>query len=378
MSDGLQGDSVPGSRAGRDAERLRQILQGAVDHAIIEMDLDRTVRGWNAGAERLFGWTCDEVLGRPADILFPFEDRARGQPEREARQAVSEGRAEDTRWHVRKGENRFWASGSMSVLRDRAGEPEGLLKIVRDHSTARQAEEALLGALDAANRSNEARARVMAVAGHDLRQPLQVAAMALERLRPKVEDEKGAKHLGLALDALSRLGNDLERLATAATSDAGFGPVLTSFPVGAVLAQIAPTWRHHARAKGLRLRVVPSSATVRSDPAMLLTIVGNLVGNAIKYTERGGVVVGCRRDGTGHAALTVADTGVGIDPAMRNAVFDPGRQLDPTRDGLGLGLAIVRRTAAVLGHPVHVASEPGRGSRFSVVLPLAGRPDGAI
>jgi signal transduction histidine kinase len=74
----------------------------------------------------------------------------------------------------------------------------------------------------------------------------------------------------------------------------------------------------------------------------------------------------------------VADTGVGIDPTMRDAVFDPGRQLDPTRDGLGLGRAIARRTAAVLGHTVHVASEPGRGSRFSVVLPLASRFGDAI
>lgn len=352
-----------------DADRLRQILDGAIEHAIIEMDLDRHVRGWNVGAEHLYGQSARAMLGQSADVIFTPEDRAADVPSREAARALSTGSAQDARYHVRADGSLFWASDVLTPMRDAHGVPVGLLKIVRGQSGIRLAEEALVRALDAARRSDEARARLLAVAGHDLRQPLQVISMVLELLRPSLKpaDVRGVRLLGIAQEACGQMLTDLGALAEASAQSA-MSANLTVFPIADVLSQIAPRWRHHARAKGLRLRVQSSRALVRSDPVMLATILGNLVGNAIKYTRQGGVLVGCRVRGTS-VFLDVIDTGIGLAPDEQVRIFDAFSQLDPANDGMGLGLSIVRRTAAVLDHPVQVQSEPGRGSRFTVEMP---------
>lgn len=351
------------------AERLRQILDGAVEHAIIEMDLDRRVRGWNRGAEHLFGHDAKTMLGQFADLLFTLEDRTADLPSREVQEALSAGRALGARHHVRADGALFWASGVMTPMHNPDGVPVGLLKIVHDQSGIRLAEEALVFALDAARRSDDARARLMAVAGHDLRQPLQVISMVLELLRPNLRaaDARGARLLALAQEACDQMLTELGALATASTQSEVSANVRV-FPIAEALSQVGPRWRHHAKTKGLGLRVQQSRALVRSDPVMLATIIGNLVGNAIKYTDRGGVLVGCRVRGDS-IFLDVIDTGIGLAPEVHEKIFDDFAQVDPGSDGVGLGLSIVRRTAAVLGHRVQVQSEPGRGSRFTVEMP---------
>jgi CheY-like chemotaxis protein len=141
-----------------------------------------------------------------------------------------------------------------------------------------------------------------------------------------------------------------------------------------LLDHIETTFAELADKKGLRLRVVPCSAWVRSDSILLERILFNLVGNAVRYTGRGGVVVGCRRRGT-QLRIDVCDTGAGIPEDQRQSIFSEFYQLaNPAPDrkaGLGLGLAIVDRLSRLLGHPVQLESHPGRGSRFSVLIPLA-------
>ncbi len=130
-------------------ERLRLILASATDYAILTTGLDRRVATWNAGAERLLGWSAEEVVGRSADIIFTPEDRGAGAPEREAEGALRDGRAVDERWHVRKDGSRFWGSGLAMPLRDPEAEagapPLGLLKVMRDRTEQRRAEEAMRG-----------------------------------------------------------------------------------------------------------------------------------------------------------------------------------------------------------------------------------------
>lgn len=344
-------------------------MDGAVEHAIIEMDLDRHVRGWSVGAERLFGLSAQAVLGQSADLIFTPEDCAVQVPLREAEQALRTGRAESNLYHLRGDGSRFWASSVMTPLGGLEGKPDGLLKILRDQSGMRTAEETLVRALEVAQRSDEARARLLAVAGHDLRQPLQVISMVLDLLRPslKASDTRGLRLLGMAQEASIQLLTDLGALAEA-SARREVEANLIAFPIATVLSRISQRWRHHAKAKNLRLRVQSSRAIVRSDPVMLTTILGNLVGNAIKYTHQGGVLIGCRVRGAS-LFLDVIDTGIGLAPGVQDRIFDDFAQLDPGSDGVGLGLSIVRRTAAVLGHLVSVQSEPGRGSRFTLELP---------
>jgi signal transduction histidine kinase len=213
--------------------------------------------------------------------------------------------------------------------------------------------------------------RLMAVAGHDLKQPLQVMVIAIDRIRNKLTDAKDRERLGLAIDAGMRMAEELDRLAETSVLQTGLGaPKLSRFPVSDIFESIVHTWHLHAEAKGLRLVVLPSHAQIVSDPSMLRAIIGNLVGNAIKYTARGRVLVGCRKRGN-FLSIEVLDSGSGIPAEQLGAIFDAFHQIHPASEGLGLGLSIVRRTAEALSHPIALKSDLARGSHFTVLVPLA-------
>jgi CheY-like chemotaxis protein len=154
-------------------------------------------------------------------------------------------------------------------------------------------------------------------------------------------------------------------------------PNVAEFSVTRLLERVDTTFADAARTKGLRLRVVQSDAWVESDLMLLERILINLVSNAVRYTERGGVVVGCRRRRNG-LRIDVCDTGAGIPEDQRQHIFGEFYQLAGTglgrSGGLGLGLAIVDRLGRLLGHSVELDSRPGHGSRFSISVPLAAQP----
>jgi PAS domain S-box-containing protein len=120
---------------------LEAVLHSAIDYAIISMDLNGLVTIWNEGAVRILGWTAQEMLGRPAGIFFTDEDQQNAIPQKEMREALEHGRGNDERWHLRKDGSKFWASGEMMVLRSDGGTPEGFLKILRDQTEERHAQE---------------------------------------------------------------------------------------------------------------------------------------------------------------------------------------------------------------------------------------------
>jgi len=229
----------------------------------------------------------------------------------------------------------------------------------------------LARALAIASGDNPYRSRLMAMIGHDLKQPLQLISFILELLGAELADTDQKPRLLLAQDAVRRIADGLDRLVLASKPDhLPPAPVPTTFPISDILLRIAPIWREHAMRGGVRLRVARSSAHVTSDVEMLSTILGNLIGNAIKYAPRGHVLVGCRRIGD-RLRIQVIDTGRGIPADRIAALFVPFHQEDPDSAGFGLGLAIAQRSAALLGHKIEVRSVVGKGSQFSVEVPLA-------
>ena len=213
--------------------------------------------------------------------------------------------------------------------------------------------------------------RFLAAASHDLLQPIHAArlfAAALARDvegRPKMLVEKLDRSIESA-DALLRALLDISRL------DAGG---VTSRPeaVGlrAMLSEMLDTFGPLAREKGLTIRLGRGDATVETDPGLLRSIVQNFLSNAIRYTDKGGIVVGVRRRGS-EARVDVIDTGAGIPPAKRQLIFREFERLSTAQEGgIGLGLAIVERTARLLGARISLRSHEGRGSRFSIALPVA-------
>lgn len=234
----------------------------------------------------------------------------------------------------------------------------------------------LHAAKSAAEQAHRAKSRFLAHASHDLQQPLQAIGMFTGMLERQPQSAKAAALL-TDLKAAQRSMRDLLNaiLDISKLESGAVTPKPADLPLSPLLDQLEAEFAGLAEDKGLRLRAVPTNAVVRSDPALLERIVRNLIGNAIRYTETGGVLVGCRTRGD-RLWIEVYDTGRGIAEPDRRRIFEEFVQLDrPDRDrseGIGLGLAIVERLARLLEHPVTVRSVEGRGTVFAVGVPLAG------
>ena len=234
--------------------------------------------------------------------------------------------------------------------------------------------------------ATRAKSQFLAAASHDLRQPTHALGMFVARLGQLPHDAQ-TRHLVANLDASVRAMQDLlDGLLDISKLDAGAVQVnLHATPLNAIFEQIRLAMLDAASDKGLRLRVRPTSAWVRSDPVLLQRILQNLVANAVRYTQQGSVLLACRPSGDGpdsgaRVRIEVWDSGIGIAPEHQHQVFREFYQVgnaerDRTR-GLGLGLNIVERTAHLLGHSFTLRSSLGQGTRFTLEVPLA-RADAA-
>lgn len=228
---------------------------------------------------------------------------------------------------------------------------------------------------EAAERSDQAKTRFLASASHDLRQPTYALGLYLGALQKQPLDEASRNLVEHISRALAAQGSLFDALLNISRLDAGIvQPSLQPFSLAELLERIAEDCRVQATDKGLKLRVHAGAPFVKSDPALLERILRNLVENAIRYTDRGGVLIGWRRRGR-QVRVEVWDSGPGIPASERQKVFWEFHQLNnPERDrskGLGLGLAIVQRTAALLDHPLALHSREGHGSAFMLSLPRA-------
>jgi signal transduction histidine kinase/DNA-binding NarL/FixJ family response regulator len=226
--------------------------------------------------------------------------------------------------------------------------------------------------------ANLAKSRFLAAASHDLRQPLHALNLFVAQLRDETDQAEKSRVI-VRIDAAVAAMNELfNALLDISKLDAGvLAPSISEFPVDHLLKRIETTFTAAAREKGLRLRTAPSSAWIRSDFILLERIMLNLVSNAVRYTNHGAVVVGCRRRGKA-LRIEVWDSGIGIPEDQRRNIFGEFYQLGTAdgdrRSGLGLGLAIVDRLCGLLDHPIELISTPARGSRFSVSVPLIAAP----
>ena len=237
-----------------------------------------------------------------------------------------------------------------------------------------------LDARAAAESANRAKSQLLAAASHDLRQPLHALGLYVAALSARARDADWRPLVDHVESAANALELQFAQLIDLSRLDAGvLSPERADVPLAPMFMRLRTEFAAQAAARGLSLVIVATRVVVRSDASLLERIVGNLVSNAIRYTQRGGVVVGVRRHGS-RIAIDVVDTGIGIAPADRERVFEEFFQVrstganTPARRGMGLGLAIVRRFADLLGHDVALDSTPGAGSRFRVFVPRAATP----
>lgn len=222
--------------------------------------------------------------------------------------------------------------------------------------------------------ANAAKSRFLAMASHDLRQPLHALGLFVAQLRTPLNSGERTKTIERVDAARKEMDEMFNSLLDISRLDAGMlTPKITEFPIARLLQKLETTFNQATREKGLQLRIWRSNAWVRSDAMLLERILLNLVSNAVRYTLRGGIIVGCRRRGE-TLRIEVWDTGPGIPEDQKQNIFGEFFQV-PAQErnrsgGLGLGLAIVDRLRLLLNHRIDLASRVGRGSRFAIELPM--------
>lgn len=265
-----------------------------------------------------------------------------------------------------------WLLGIGQVIHADDGAPLRMSGLNIDITDLKRAEEE-------ARAASRAKSTFLAAASHDLRQPVQALVLLNAVLANHMQGhpaEQVLEKMGKALDSLQRL---LGALLDISRLDAGVvAPEVQAIPLASIFERLRAEYAMKAAERGLSLRMVAPGAWTRTDPTLLERILRNLIENSLRYTDRGKILVGCRRRGD-TLCLQVIDTGIGIRREHQEAIFQEFYQVgNPERDrekGLGLGLSIVSRMSRLLGHRLTMVSEPGRGTCFIVELPAA-KPEG--
>jgi two-component system sensor histidine kinase/response regulator len=355
-------------------ERLAAIVESS-DDAIVSTTTDGTILTWNSGAERLFGHAAAEALGQPCWIVVPPEDRAG------VSQILGEiaggGRIENREVvRTRKDGTSITVSLAESPIRNPDGVITGVSSIARDVTAQNRMQEAERFARGAAEAANKAKSDFLANMSHEIRTPMNgVMGMLYLALDTELTTEQ-REYLEIAktaTDALLAIINDILDFSKIEAGKLDLDPV--GFQLGDSFADmLAPlTLRAHAKKLELVLDIAPDLPDeLVGDVGRLRQIVVNLVGNALKFTERGEVVVRLGLESATENVLmlhcSVADTGSGIPPEKQSMVFDSFAQADmsSTREhgGTGLGLAISSRIASLMGGRIWLESQVGRGSTF--------------
>jgi PAS domain S-box-containing protein len=361
-------DITERKRMESDALRLAALVESS-DDAIVGKDLNGTIQSWNRGAERMFGYTAEEAIGRHITFIIPAD---RIEEENVVIGRIREGNSVEHFETVRRSKSGRLIDVSLSVspIRTRNNEVIGASKIARDITEQKR----LRHAVEDASRAKD---QFLATLSHELRTPLNTVLGYTQMMRNgaiRPEDlPKAFDVIGRNADALTRLVNDV--LDTSRIVTGKISVTMRECNIGHVTEEAVAAIMPAARSKSIRVssRIEPD-LLVQGDPDRLRQVLWNLLTNAVKFTNQGGALkVSTARDDR-HITVSVEDTGIGLAPETLPRVFERFWQLDPantrSQGGLGLGLALARDFVQLHGGRLEARSDGlGRGARFDVVLP---------
>jgi len=376
--------------------RFRLMVDSVVDYAICRLDTEGRVASWNAGGQRITGYTAHEIIGEHFSRFYPDEELERGKPALELGVAREQGRYEEEGWRVRKDGSTFWASAVITAVRDETGELIGFSKVTRDLTERNRTEAELIRAKVAAEKASEAKSQFLANMSHELRTPLNSLLILARLLADNMEGNLRTKQVQFAqtiyasgMDLLALINDllDLAKIESGAVASVNVAPT----SLGELRDELERTFRQVAQGRGLQFSIALDPrlpASIPTDAARLKQVLKNLLANAFKFTKHGSVSLRVAPASSGWTpehprlkaarsvvAFTVADTGIGIPPEKQGIIFEAFQQADGTTSrqygGTGLGLSISRELARLLGGEIRLESEVGRGSAFTLYLPLS-------
>jgi PAS domain S-box-containing protein len=358
-------------------EHYRLLVEGVRDYAIFMLDPMGRVASWNAGAELIKGYHAHEIIGRHFSVFYPQEVAAAHWPDRELEIALADGRVQDEGWRLRKDGTRFWASVTITALRDHTGRHIGFAKVTRDMTDQRRVK-----ALEDEGRRITT---FLAMLGHELRNPLAPIANAVSVMQLERIESANIRHcrdiIARQLAQMTRLVDDL--LDVGRITSGKIRLDLKPLDVAAVLAEAIEMAEPEAlrRSQVLHLESAPGETWVEGDRARLLQVFSNLLNNAVKFTPDGGKIGATLQRVDGMAEISIRDNGPGIDPRRLADIFNLFVQGEDQQTnagaGLGLGLSLVQQLVTLHGGDVSAfsAGVPGKGAEFVVRLPIGEAPD---
>jgi len=370
-------------------QRLRLMVEAVKDYAIFMLDPQGTVVSWNTGAQRIKRYTAEEIIGKHFSIFYPPEERDT-KPAQALESVKTTGKFEEEGWRIRQDGSPFWANVLITAVRNPAGELVGFSKVTRDLTEPKRVEDQLraiqekyVQELELRNReteqANQLKTEFLANMSHELRSPLHTIIGFSELLAEETEkllSDKQKRFLGhIHEDSLHLLDliNDLLDLSKieAGRLELRCEPLQVRPVVEEALLSISP----RAMEKSLELRAnISNSVCISADGLRFKQILHNLLSNAVKFTPAGGTISVETITSDGWAEISVSDTGIGISPAQRQAVFDKFYQVKASSNGgsagTGLGLAITKRLVEEHGGSIWIVSDLGKGSSFRFTMPL--------
>lgn len=368
--------------------RFRLLIDAVKDYAIISLDADGLVTTWNTGAERLKGYSSGEIIGQHMSRFYPQADIARRKPDQELQQAASTGHMEDQGWRVRKDGSHFWAEVAITAVHDSAGKLIGFLKIAKDITAKRDAEDQIqklnseltqrVEELGTVNRELESFSYSVS---HDLRAPLRhvdgFARILKEEYSPTLPED-AIRYLDRILEAATHMGqliDDLLNLARIGRREMKREGVRIANVVKQAIAELPS----EAQERHIEWRIEPLPE-MNCDAGLLKLVFTNLLSNAVKFTRKQPIAVieiGARMTG-GVATIFVRDNGVGFDPRYADKLFGVFQRLHRHEDfeGTGVGLATVQRIIRRHGGEIWAESQVNSGTTFSFTLGLLSQASG--
>lgn len=364
-------------------ERFRLLVEGVKDYAIFMLDPQGKISLWNSGAERIKGYTADEIIGRPWASLYPPELAAKGEPQALMQKAIENGSVQAEGWRMRKDGTRFWANITLTSLW-KNGELRGFAKVTRDMTEARRANE-LANQLEReqaarreAEHANRMKTQFLGMISHELRTPLtSMKGFTTSLLASDVHwtPEQQRQFLEIIDQEADKLHELIEQLLGLSQIQSGMLQIrVKQQPLEASVDLARLELQALTRNHDLKVDLPPDLGDVMIDERRIAQVLVNLVNNSVKYAPPGTEICLTATEVDSMLQVEVHDEGPGIPVDRRETIFEAFNQLEQKshpKDGVGLGLAICRGLVHAHGGQIWVKNQPLSGATFVFTVPLA-------
>lgn len=368
-------------------ESFRLMVESVTDCAIVMLDVNGYVVSWNNGAQRIQGYSAEEIVGHHFSRFYPEEDVKNGKPQHELDAASAEGKFEVEGWRIRKNGSLFWASVVVTAIRDQLGNPRGFAKLTRDMTAPRQVEAVLTDAKSVAEKANLAKSEFLSSMSHELRSPLNAILGFAQLMQSDSPTPTPAQSDSIAqiLQAgwyLLKLINEILDLAKVESGNLSLSSEPTA--LDEVMVECQGMTEPQVQQRGIHITFPRFDAPcfVQADRTRLKQVICNLLSNAIKYNRAHGTVeVICAVSAPERVRVSIKDTGAGLPPEKLAKLFQPFNRLGQeagAEEGTGIGLVVAKQLVELMGGRIGVESSVGAGSVFWFELKSADTPEFAV